>query len=136
MKSPTVTCRSSTSSVSRDALRPGLSSLLERRQLRRVARDGIPFGTRRAVRSLRVLPSGLDMELSHAVDTAVAQHRPLVAVLPLPVPAAPMAMAAAATIAAIAASGKVQARTAVVSPRLAAGRCMTNCWSTRNSSLP
>lgn len=123
MKSPTVTCRPAMSSVSRDPLRPGLSSLLKRRQLRRVARDGIPFGTRGVVRSLRVLPSGLDMELSHAVDTAVAQHRPLVAVLPLPVPAAPMAMAAAATIAAIAASGKVQARTAVVSPRLA-GRQM------------
>lgn len=116
-------CRPSVTSASRDPLRPGLSSLLKGRQLRRVARNGIPFGIRGAVRSLRVLPSGLDIELSHAVDAAVAQHRPLVAVLPLPVPAAPMALAAAATIAAIAASGKVQARTAVVSPRLA-GRQM------------
>src|SRR5262249_52009021 len=49
--------------------------------------------------------------------------RPLVAVLPLPLPAAPVALAAAATIATIAAAGRVRARTAVVSPRLA-GRQM------------
>jgi hypothetical protein len=76
-----------------------------------------------AVRSLRVLPSGLDVELCHAVDTAASRHCPLVAVLPLPLPAAPMAMAAAATVSAIAAAGRVHARTAVVSPRLA-GRQM------------
>ena len=76
-----------------------------------------------AVRSLRVLPSGLDVELCYAADTAADLRRPLVAVLPLPLPAAPMAMAAAATISAIAAAGRVQARTAVVSPRLA-GRQM------------
>jgi hypothetical protein len=100
--------------------RPGLSSLLERRLLRRVSRDGIPLGMSGAVRSLRVLPSGLDVELCYAVDTAASRHCPLVAVLPLPLPAAPMAMAAAATISAIATAGRVQARTAVVSLRLAA----------------
>lgn len=102
--------------------RPGLSSLLERRKLRRVSRDGIPRGTCGAVRSLRVLPSGLDLELCGAVDTAASRCCPLVAVLPLPLPSAPMAMAAAATISAIAAAGRVQARTAVVSPRLAGRR--------------
>ena len=104
-------------------LHPGLFSLLERRQLRRISRDGIAYGATTIVRSLRVLPSGLDAELSRAVDIAADQHRPLVAVLPLPVPAAPVAMAAAATIAAIAAAGRVRARTAVVSARLA-GRQM------------
>lgn len=99
--------------------RPGLSSLLVQRRLRRVTRSGVVLGTSGAVRSLRVLPSGLDTELSHAVDVAATQQRPLIAVLPLPLPAAPMAMAAAVTIAAIAAARRVQARTAVVCPRLA-----------------
>jgi hypothetical protein len=99
--------------------RPGLSSLLVQRRLRRVTRSGVVLDTSGAVRSLRVSPSGLDTELSHAVDVAAIQQRPLVAVLPLPLPAALMAMAAAVTIAAIAAAGRVQARTAVVCPRLA-----------------
>jgi hypothetical protein len=127
MSTPTTARRSSIPGTNVDQLRPGLSSLLERRMLRRISRDGIPRGITGPVRSLRVLPSGLDIELSHAVDVAASQHRPLVAVLPLPVPAAPMAMAAAATIAAIAGAGRIQARiharTAVVSPRLA-GRQM------------
>lgn len=136
MKTPAMARRPSISGGSVDQPRPGLSSLLERRMLRRISRDGIPHGITGSVRSLRVLPSGLDTELSHAVDIAADQHRPLVAVLPLPLPAAPMAMAAAATIAAIAGAGRIQARiqarTAVVSPRLA-GRCTTSCWSTGNS---
>ena len=123
MESSTAARRPLKSGSSVNQPRPGLSSLLERRQLRRVSRDGIPFGMSGAVRSLRVLPSGLDVELCYAVDTAASRHCPLVAVLPLPLPAAPMAMAAAATISAIAAAGRVRARTAVVSPRLA-GRQM------------
>jgi hypothetical protein len=120
MKNSAAACRPLKSGSSVNQLRPGLSSLLERRLLRRISPDGIPFGMSGAVRSLRVLPSGLDVELCYAVDTAASRHRPLVAVLPLPLPAAPMAMAAAATISAIAAAERVRARTAVVSPRLAA----------------
>ena len=123
MNIPATPRRRSNPGATADEPRPGLSSLLDRRQLRRISRHGIPRGIVGPVRSLRVLPSGLDIELSHAVDVASAQHRPLVAVLPLPLPAAPMAMAAAATIAAIAGAGRIQARTAVVSPRLA-GRQM------------
>ena len=123
MRSSTAARRPLKSGSSVNQLRPGLSSLLERRQLRRVCRDGIPFGMSGAARSLRVLPSGLDVELCYAVDTAASRHCSLVAVLPLPLPAAPMAIAAAATISAIAAAGRVHARTAVVSPRLA-GRQM------------
>jgi hypothetical protein len=123
MKSLTAASRPAGADTSIDGLHPGLSSLLERRQLRRVARGGIALGTTGAVRSLRVLSSGLDAELSRAVDAAACRQRPLVAVLPLPLPAAPVAMAAAATIAAIAAAGRVATRTAVVSPRLA-GRQM------------
>lgn len=123
MKSPTAAGRPLKSGSGASQLRPGLSSLLRRRQLRRVSRNGIPLGMSGAVRSLRVLPSGLDVELCYAFDTAASLHRPLVAVLPLPLPAAPMAMAAAATISAIAAAERVRARTAVVSPRLA-GRQM------------
>jgi len=123
MKSSTAAPRPLKSGSTVIQLRPGLSSLLERRVLRRVSRDGIPFGVSGAVRSLRVLPSGLDVELCYAVDVAASRHCPLVAVLPLPLPAAPMAMAAAATISAIAAAKRVRARTAVVSPRLA-GRQM------------
>ena len=119
MKSPTAAGRPLKSGSGAIQLHPGLSSLLRRRQLRRVSRDGIPFGASSAVRSLRVLPSGLDVELCYAVDIAASRHCPLVAVLPLPLPAAPMAMAAAATISAIAAAERVRARTAVVSPRLA-----------------
>ena len=52
--------------------RAGLSSLLERRQLRRVSRGGIPLGVSGAVRALRVLPSGLDVELCYAADTLPA----------------------------------------------------------------
>ena len=123
MESSTAARRPLKSGPGVSRLRPGLSSLLERQQLRRVSRDGIQLGMSGAARSLRVLPSGLDVELCYAVDTAASRHRPLVAVLPLPLPAAPMAMAAAATISAIAAAERVRARTAVVSPRLA-GRQM------------
>ena len=123
MTSPTTVRRASAPDGSLDDLHPGLSSLLERRVLRRIARDGISRGIASAVRSLRVLPSGLDVELSRAVDVAAGKHRPLVAVLPLLLPAAPVAMAAAATISTIVAAKRVRARTAVVSPRLA-GRQM------------
>jgi hypothetical protein len=123
MMNPITARRPASSGQARTQAAPGLSSLLDRRQLRRACRDGIVLGASGAVRSLRVLPSGLDTELSYAVDTAATRRCPLVAVLPLSLPAAPMAMAAAATIAAIAAAGRVHARTAVVSARLA-GRQM------------